>query len=62
MFGRPAGRSGLGGEALGFPQLGDGFGESREAHEQRHLGDRYVRTTDVTVDSSRAVRRRLFPG
>jgi hypothetical protein len=33
MFGRPAGGSGLGGEALGFPQFGDGFGESGEAHQ-----------------------------
>jgi hypothetical protein len=43
MFGRPAGRGGLGGETLGFPQLGDGFGELGEAQEQRHLGERYVR-------------------
>ena len=43
MFGRPAGRSGLGGEALGCPQFGDRFGEPGEAHQQRHLGERYVR-------------------
>jgi hypothetical protein len=35
MFGCPAGRSGLRGEALGFLQLSDGFGEPGEAHEQR---------------------------
>jgi hypothetical protein len=43
MFGRPAGRSGLSGEALGFPQFGDGFGEPGKADKQRHLRERHVR-------------------
>jgi hypothetical protein len=43
MFGCPAGSSGLRGEALGFPQLGNGFGKPREPQEQRHLGERCVR-------------------
>ncbi len=62
MFGRLAGRSGLRGEALGFPQFGDGFGEPGKAHKKRHLGAGTSATADVKVDSSRAVRRRLFPG
>jgi hypothetical protein len=37
MFGCPAARRAAAacGEALGFPQLSDGFGEPGEAHEQR---------------------------
>jgi hypothetical protein len=43
MFGRPASRSGLGSEALSFPQFGDGFGEPGKAHKKRYLDIRYVR-------------------